>query len=428
VNARYLARAGFAQGQWLSIQIREGALVLRVVEAVTGKRVQEKNGHPLIDLNAKFLRDVFGSARTLHVRVSEKEIVLSVHPIEAAVDSRPTDRTMGSIFAGAGLLDEAGVQAGFTPAWAIEIDRRIADVYSQNHPSAVVYEMSAHEAAFTSLRPVELLVLGLPCQPWSTARSLNSDGSKVDRSHPLTEHPLGDMAFWAFSIIAKVNPRTIVLECAPGFIKGEMWASFSGALRRLNYAVESRVINAYDHGALTKRRRTVMVATTPSISNPVAPWPDFAPESRRPSFATVLESDVPEAAWWDRSTKPWVFRVNDRNAEKGNGFGLQVVTPDSTSCGTITAEYGETKNDQPVVSHPPRPDTYRYFTLVEGRRLFGLRETYHLPPAKTFAWRLLGQAVHVPTFSEIIRRATSTRHGTPASSRELEDLPLFAGA
>jgi DNA (cytosine-5)-methyltransferase 1 len=409
VNARYLARAGFQHGQWLSIKISEGSITLAPTDAPTGKKVQEKNGHPLIDLNAKFLKQVFGEAKTLHVRVSQEQITLSVHCLATAKTERLRDGSMGSVFSGAGLLDQAGVEVGFKTRWAVEIDRKTADVFADNHPEATIYEMSAHEAAFSNLAPVELLVMGLPCQPWSRARTLNSDGSRVDRTRPATEHALGDMAFWAFMIAARCNPRTIVLECAPAFKDGEVWASFSGALRRLGYVVDSRVLSATDAGALTKRKRTVMVAMTPDADGSVAnPWPAAPAEGTAlPTAADILDKNVPDELWWGRAEKAWIFEVNERNAAKGSGFGFQVVRPESTSMGTLTAEYGETKNDQPVVAHPTKPDTYRFFTLTEGRKLFGLPEHYRLPEAKTVAWRLLGQAVYIPLFVAVIRQATT---------------------
>jgi site-specific DNA-cytosine methylase len=426
VNARYLARAGFAGGQWISIRMGAGTLSISPCEEPSGKRVQEKNGHPLIDLNAKFLSEVFGDSRTIQVRVSEREIVLTVHPLDQQQRARPSDGSMGSLFSGAGLLDQAGVEAGYTAKWAVEIEGSTADTYSGNHPSAAVYEMSVHEAAFsTSLTPVELLLLGLPCQPWARCRTLNADGSKIDRSRPATEHPLGDMAFWAFLIISRVNPRTVILECAPGFKDKELWASLSGALRRLGYSVDSQVMSAADFGAVSKRTRTVLVATTPEAGRQPFVWPTpLATDARRTTVGDLLDRDVPQELWWNRESKPWVFRVNERNAERGSGFGFQVVKPTDISMGTLTAEYGETKNDQPLLAHPTLPDTYRYFTVSEGRRIFGLNDSYVLPEAKTRAWRLLGQAVYVPLFTAVIRAATAIVRA-PVSSG-VEDLPLFA--
>jgi len=62
--------------------------------------------------------------------------------------------------------------------------------------------------------------------------------------------------------------------------------------------------------------------------------------------------------------------------------------------------------------------------VSEGRRIFGLNDSYVLPEAKTRAWRLLGQAVYVPLFTAVIRAATAIVRA-PVSSG-VEDLPLFA--
>ncbi len=424
VNARYLSRAGFTAGQWISIRIGEGRISISPTDAPSGKRVQEKNGHPLIDLNAKFLSEVFGGSRNLHVRVSSNEITLSVHALDEKKRERLQDGTMASLFAGVGLLDQAGVEAGFTAKWAVEIDPNTAEAYAENHKTTAVYQMSVHEAAYSdSLTPVELLVMGLPCQPWARCRTLNADGSKVDRARPPTEHPLGDMAFWVFLIVARINPRSLVLECAPGFKDRELWASLTGALRRLGYDVDSRILNAHDYGAISKRTRTVLVATTPGDTQPFE-WPTPTDKSApRQSVSDVLDKHVAESLWWNRETKPWVFRVNERNAAKGSGFGFQIVSPSDTSMGTLTAEYGETKNDQPILAHPHKPETYRYFTVSEGRRFFGVADSYWLPEAKTRAWRLLGQAVYVPLFTAIIK---ATRLSRKIVACDTDNLPLFS--
>lgn len=409
------------------MRIGDGTVTIEPTDEASGKRVQEKNGLPLIDLNAKFLADVFGDSRTIHVQVSMQSITLSVHALDRMQRTRPADGSMASLFSGAGLLDQAGVAAGYTAKWAVEIDRATADVYAANHPGATVHEMSVHQAAFSAnLSPVELLLLGLPCQPWARCRTLNADGSKIDRSRPATEHPLGDMAFWAFLIISRVNPRTVVLECAPGFKDRELWASLTGALSRLGYDVESRVINANDFGSVSKRTRTVMVATTRDGGQTRFEWPQAALASDKPTVGSLLDTSIPEELWWNRETKPWVFRVNERNAAKGCGFGFQVVRPEDTSMGTLTAEYGETKNDAPIVAHPTKTDTYRYFTLSEGKRIFGLSASYILPDAKTRAWRLLGQAVYVPVFTSIIRATRALATGRPSS--DMSDMPLFSGS
>jgi site-specific DNA-cytosine methylase len=93
--------------------------------------------------------------------------------------------------------------------------------------------------------------------------------------------------------------------------------------------------------------------------------------------------------------------------------------------GTLTAEYGESKNDQPILAHPSKADTYRYFTVSEGKRIFGVRSDYLLPEAKTKAWRYLGQAVYVPLFTAIMVATRQIRAVVRASG--IEGLPLFDG-
>lgn len=406
-NTRYLERAGFEPGAWIDLQPANGRLIVTPAETETGKRVQEKGGLPLIDLNQKLLEEVFGSAERIHVRVEERRIILSLDPIgREAAESRPRDGSVGSVFAGAGLFDEAAREAGLTPRWAIEIDRRTADVFAENHPEATVYEMGVEEAIFSDLEPVEVMTIGLPCQPWSRVRTTKGNrGTKVDRTRAVTEHPLGFCAMPTFMLIAKLQPRTVVLENVPGFATSETAAMLAGALRKIGYHVETRVLNAADYGAMTRRRRAVMVAQTPEDDGTVPDaWPmERAPDTR---LGDVLDRDVGADAWWDRESHPNRFRRNAANKAKGRGFTFQVTHPDDVSVPAITAEYGNCKIDVPLVPHPDRPDTYRWFTLAEGKRIMGLTDEYVLPEAKGPGFRLLGQAVVVPLFREVIGRAT----------------------
>jgi len=197
------------------------------------------------------------------------------------------------------------------------------------------------------------------------------------------------------------------VECVPGLLHDSVGVALMGALRRIGYDVQARILNAADHGGLTKRERAVIVAQTPMADGTVQdPWPPVAPTTQR--IADVLDVDVPDSAWVRRLESPHLFDRSASNREKGRGFVMRPTDATERATGTFTREYGEgrLRVDQPMLAHPKEPETVRPFTVTEGLRLMGMRTDYRLPSAKTVAWHLIGQAVHVGLFRQVISRAT----------------------
>jgi site-specific DNA-cytosine methylase len=199
------------------------------------------------------------------------------------------------------------------------------------------------------------------------------------------------------------------------FARSETCAALTRGLEQLGYVVNTRVLDAGDHGALMSRKRAFLVAQTPEPDGQVAfPWP--APRPAEGTVGDILEEQVPESLWFDPVTRPRHFARSASNADKGRGFTLHRVQPTDRRTRTITGEYGNgLRADAPYVVHPDRPDTLRPYTLVEGKRLMGAPEDLRLPPGKTRAWEFLGQAVYVPLITALV--AQSTGH-VPAAAMQ----------
>lgn len=406
-QGKYLKQAGFLPGVFMRLTQTEHGLEIIATEETTANRVSVKKGEiPVIDLTPKVLADLFGIGADLHVRVSHGRILLRRSEIAERAAKRPTDGSVGSLFSGGGLLDQAAVTAGFTSRFAVEIDDGYADLFQQNHPSATMYRMSVHEAAFFPLPSVELLVMGIPCEAWSHARRVDrGTQAKRDNTLPPTAHELGDMALWAFACILQINPRTVIIEEVAAFAESETGYALRHALDRLGYAVSYEILNAADYGGFTERKRAVIVAQTPDASGKVPrPFPNPTPNAR--PIASILEDN---GDWFDRTTKAWLFNHAEKQAAKGNGFGFSVVDPNTSRMPIIKKRYHAGQGDNPILKHPSLPDTYRWFTVKETARLMGLPDDYYLGEAKTTAGEIIGQGVDVTLFARLIRAATN-RH------------------
>ena len=444
-QGRHLITAGFLPGTAVALTVAASHIELRPSASPTGYSVSQKQAGAVavIDLQAEALRDVFGIGAVLYVRVEDGKILLSRHPIAELQASRPRDGSMVGAFVGGGTLDAAAVQAGFTPRAAIEIDPGYADLYARNHPTARVLNMSIHEALYVDLPRPELVCAGICCEPWSTANRVakGTGGQKRDKSLPATAHPLGDLSLWTFAVLAKLQPRTIVLEEAPRWVGSETGVAFVKALERMGYTVSHRVLSPHEVGYVARRPRSIVVAQTPDADGTVpSPWPP-----PRPTFERVrdfLDRDVPESAWFNAESKPWLFEHAAKQAAKGNGFGLIVVREDDIVLPVIKKRYFAGQGDSAVLAHPSRDGVYRWFTIAEIRRVHHIPSAYDLGESKTHAGEILGQGVHVGLLADIIRRATgrdetAARQSAAASDITgvacgaaaacgTEDLPLFA--
>lgn len=399
LQGRWLAKAGFEPKAAYHASFERGRVVLELdpsgARTVSGK---QNNTVPVIDLNNQALAETLSGDR-LEVRAYERRIVIEPSYTTILVAGRELVDTEGSLFSGGGFLTQAAAALGFRPSFAVEVDPAYAEIYEANHPTATMFNGSVHEVPWEALhrfRPLGLLTAGIPCEPYSLIRTLNRGGQeKRDRSLPPEAHELGDMTFWLLRAVEATNPYGVVIEEVPQFLESASALVLQSVLRRLGYHVEGRILDPTEFGEITGRKRFVLVAHSGGSPK----WPESVVSHRR-KLAEILDAEPHE--WFDRTTKSWLYEHWDKQAAKGNGFPSQIVTADSTSVGTIKKRYFAQQGDNPVVAHPTKPGTHRWFTLSEVRRLHGIPDHYVLPEAKTVAGEVIGQGVHVSLFQRII--------------------------
>jgi DNA (cytosine-5)-methyltransferase 1 len=363
---------------------------------------------PVIDIQNDSLRDAF--ARISKLSVVARNNVIEITPARTVllVQERKLTFTEGSLFSGGGFLSLAAQQLGFQPQFAVECEPDYAEVYEANHPAAKMFNCSVEEVPWEALRvyrPLGLLTMGIPCEPYSRSRhwdkGTDEDGNQIrrDRSLPPEAHPNGDMVYWALRAVEATNAHTVLIENVPDFLKASSYFILKTALERLGYRVEGRVIDPLDYGELASRKRAVIVARTGSA--PVA-WPAPIIFNTRTMGEILAPVDSPECEWFDRDSKPWLYRHWETQAAKGNGFVSQRITADSSSVGAITKRYFAGQGQHPVVQHPNKPGTYRWLSLREVKELHGIPANYYTGESKTLSGELIGQGVIVSTMRRII--------------------------
>jgi DNA (cytosine-5)-methyltransferase 1 len=399
LEGRYLLDAGFEPTNRIQVEFTKGQVVIRL--AKDGLRIvsSKRQGQiPVLDLNSTALTEAFGPISTLQVHIAVGEITLTPSHTDILRASRCRNGKEGSIFSGGGLLTEAARLAGYQPAFAIEVNPQYADIYEKNH-DVQMFNLSVEDAPLDQLPPVELLTLSPPCEPYSVARRRDKiTGAKRDRSLPPEAHPLSDLTIWAAYIIRKLNPATVVIEQAPGYLTSATGYMIQHFLKRAGYTVEARVLDPRDYGELTGRRRTVIVAHSGSNFQ----WPQ--PSRATQTFADIRDDEsVLQDQYFTAETKPWLVNHWNTQIAKGNGFASTQISDDSTSVPCITKRYLAGQGTGAVVKHMIIDNCWRWLTLNEIRKLHRIPDSYQLSDtSKTLSGEVIGQGVIVSLFKTII--------------------------
>lgn len=413
LEGRYLLDAGFEPTNRIEVEFQKGQVVIRL--AKHGSRVvsSKRQGQvPVLDLNSTALAEAFGPISTLQVHIAVGEITLTPSQTDILRANRCRNGKEGSIFSGGGLLSEAARLAGYQPAFAIEVNPQYADIYEKNH-DVQMFNLSVEDAPLDQLPPVELITLGPPCEPYSIARRRDKiTGAKRDRSLPPEAHHLSDLTIWAALVIRKLNPATIVLEQAPGYLTSGAGYMMQHFLRRAGYTVEARVLDPRDYGELTGRRRTVIVAHSGSDFQ----WPQ--PSHATQTFADIRHDESKlQDQYFTPETKPWLINHWNTQIVKGNGFASAQISDDSTSIPCISKRYMAGQGTGAVVKSRTTENCWRWLTLAEIRKLHRIPDSYRLSnTSKTLSGEIIGQGVIVSLFKRIIE-ATRSLGNVPTDLR-----------
>lgn len=418
LEGKYLLNAGFTPAKNIEVEFSPNQIIVTLNPSGPRKISSKRDGRiPVLDLNSNAIAEAFGNVEVLQVKISEGCITLTPTETERLRSGRCYNGKEGSVFSGGGLLTQAAKQAGYESSFAIEIDPNYAEIFEFNHPDTQIFNTSIEDVPLDALPEVELLTLGIPCEPYSTARQLDrKTGAKRDRSLPPEAHPLADLSIWACLLIRKLNPATIVIEEAPAYLTSGAGFLMQSFLKRCGYTVEARVIDPRQYGEITGRIRSVIVAHSGSNFR----WPE--PVNTVRTFSEIRDDESTlEDKYFTAETKAWLTNHWSNQAAKGNGFTSAQLDDQSTSVPCISKRYMAGQGTGAVVKHRERNQTWRWLTLNEIRKLHAVPESYYLgeDQSVTRAGEILGQGVIVSFFQKII---AATRQLGTAIANHVDSL------
>lgn len=300
---------------------------------------------------------------------------------------------IGSLFSGIGGLELGLERAGLGPvAWQVEIDEKARAVLAKHWPDVDRSVTDVRSASAESLRPVDLLCGGFPCQ----------DVSGAGKGAGLAGARSG-LWFEYHRVIAELRPTWVVVEnVASGARK---WLPHvRHGLRDVGYHSAAVALSAFDVGAPHLRRRVFVVAADAErigVLEQQQRVPGRRPRAVRDPRQTV-------AAWYGEARA-----TTDANGEP---IGHDARNDVASRCGAVgtAADANGDGQQQPEGS---QPEQWRWSRDGDGWSVeppvhgvaYGVRGGAHRN-------RQLGNAV-VPQCAEVIgRMIAAVRGGEPWES------------
>ena len=211
------------------------------------------------------------------------------------------DRTIVSLFAGAGGLDLGFEKAGFCTVWANEYDRAIWETYRTNFRHVKLDTRSITDIPDSEIPKAVGVIGGPPCQSWSEAGARRG-----------IHDPRGELFLEYFRIIKRVRPLFFVAENVRGLLFERNRKSFENIkdmLGFLGYRIEHELLNAKDYEVPQDRKRVFVVGYHKSLGKRfVFPEP------------SVQEVVLRDAIWDLRKFPPNRSRKAKNHETTVNGF------------------------------------------------------------------------------------------------------------
>ncbi|QYZ78901.1 DNA cytosine methyltransferase [Methanofollis formosanus] len=165
------------------------------------------------------------------------------------------------LFSGCGGMTLGLKKAGFNVVAAVEVDKKIAQTYKDNHPKVKMYDEDIRDLDYNKLiepfglkrGDLDLLAGCPPCQGFSRIRRLNQPEAKPDDRNDLVNNYA--------SIVEALYPKTVMMENVPGLERDTRFEELRKKLEKMGYKISRAVLRLENYGVPQRRKRLVLIAT-----------------------------------------------------------------------------------------------------------------------------------------------------------------------
>lgn len=314
--------------------------------------------------------------------------------------------SVGSLYAGVGGICLGFKKQGFQIAWANEYDKNACITYRNNFEHPLI-EGDVMELDISSLKNIDVLAGGFPCQPFSVAGYRK--GFDDNR---------GNHFFRMLDFVDQMRPKILFFENVKNLVghdKGNTFKIIKKELTERNYSFASKVLNTKDYGNVPHNRERIFIVCFDKeyFKNGENNLFDFpAKESLTKSVKDIISDEKVDEKFYYREDK-YMYKmltetmVNDNTVYQ---FRRQYVRENKSNvCPTLTANMGTGGHNVPLVI---TQHGFRKLTPQECFKFQGFPEGFALPKiANSHLYKQAGNSVSVPVIERIAENIMKATQG-----------------
>ena len=220
----------------------------------------------------------------------ESPLVLSTEFDEAAILSDSNSELVKprviSLFAGCGGLDYGFHKAGYDIVYSNDIDPNVKATYEANLGTIEIKDIC--EVDKDSLPSCDIVLAGIPCQPFSSAGNRHS-----------TKDERGNLFLQVMNLIDAKKPKIVLFENVRGFLSAKdddgklMPERIREELSEHGYKLHYQLLNAADYEVPQNRYRVVLVGVRDDLEHEFQ-FPAPIPLSKDAlTVGSVIEKPLP---------------------------------------------------------------------------------------------------------------------------------------
>lgn len=308
--------------------------------------------------------------------------------------------TFIDLFAGIGGFRLALQNLGGNCVFSSELNKYSKQTYEVNFGEVPFGDITLPETKDSIPNSFDILCAGFPCQAFSIAGKRGG-----------FEDTRGTLFFDVAEIIKKHKPKAFLLENVKGLTshdKGQTLKTILNVLREdLDYFVPvPKVINAKNFGVPQNRERIFIVGfrKDTKIENFIYPEPSID----KPTIEKILEKDEVSVKYYlSKQYLKTLVEHKERHANKGNGFGYEIIPNNGTANAVVCGGMGRERNlllDDRLSNFTPvtkikgevNREGVRKMTPREWARLQGFPDQFEIVVSDAQAYKQFGNSVAVP--------------------------------